>query len=846
MKRITSILLAVVMLVSVFAVLSVAAADEPQWNVVLDEGIVLNLYEGDTKKGSETVAAKEMGVTQTIDGKSISVAEYANGLVSNQAVYNRTAIKLAQAMLNYGAAAKAYWNYADGVITGGAPVTDHSALLDAEIPEAVYEGAEKFLGATLILDGKMRLRFYFEQGAVITNSLDDNEQGAAEITVDTKGTVCYVEEEITPKDIFESFTYYCDGVEVTYSPLNYLYNVATSEAEWATEDLKNLVASIYAYGLAAQSYRDGGLIALDHLQRTDIDTYEYPIDQIEEVKATIPYNSGSDNNVNCYVDFEDTWSLLIDVTDTTFDSLSVELSDGEYLRFAFLAEEPKLDQPVKYANGYCTFKAAWTFDFTVDIPNDAKFLIMTKMDGKTNVTPKSMTFSKNTTVLENLQNATTDIYSYPIDNLVFDHGIINDVSASGSKWFSSFDAHAFCASGDCKIAIIDITGCQYDYVTLLQDAYFVKQLGWTFLTELPQWKQTVSYATGYAVEGRNGFHWGTDNGDNDGNRHSAYNIAIPDDANYLVLYYMESYYSEGDGIDNDWRYYPNSITFSKTPVGPDYFLKDETLDMYSYPMNEVTPAAGSIFYWEEGHIFKEHDTYWAAFIPIDGTVFDYVTLGVKYNYVIWAFLTDMPEFGQSCENLYADGYTDFLYSNKGHSPNNIEIPDNAKYLVYYYQDDPNTLYYPSSLTFTKEPIVDPFFYLNNTVHNEYSYPMDQITPAEGYIDFQDLVAGEKGYYVDSKGHRVAFIPIGGAGFKYLTITSATSWTGYTFIKELPQLGEKVSYCNKWSGMSDCEGTVKNIGIPSDAKYLVVWYDDLSGGNRVPYNPKSIIFHNNKK
>ena len=837
MKKITTLILAIVMIVSAFAVWAFAAEEE-NWNVDLTDGIFLNLYSDKTLKGTEEVAAKEMGVVKTIGTKSISVAEYANGLINDQQKNNRTQINLAQALLNYGAAAKAYWNYADGEITNGTPVTDYSALISAEYPAAVYEGANNYIGATLTLDAKMKLRLYFDSDAVL---LDENGAEFTYYTHPTNGYI-YIEEPITPKEIFKTFTYTCDGAVVSYSPVNYLKNVVMSED--ASVELKNLVASIYAYGLVAEDYRDGGLIQLDHLQRTDIDTYEYDMSDLTEVIATVAYNSGADNANQFVNDSGKVTTYVIDITDTTFNSLSIELADHPYLRFAFLAEEPVLNQVVDYAEGYCTYKAAWSYNFTLDIPKDAKYFLMAKMDGSNDVTPKKMTFNKNdSSILDNLQNATTDTYSYPIENLVFDHGIIDD------NWWNKDYYDHFVAHDDCKIAIIDITGCKYDYVSLAQDMTFVKQLGWTFLTDLPQWKQPVSYAGEYT-----GFKWGTDNIDGDGNKHTAYNIEIPEGANYLVLYYMESYFSDGDPLDNDWRYYPNSITFSKSSLEPDYFLKDETLDMYSYPMNTIAPANGSIFYWEDGHIYTQHDSYWAAFVPIDGTVFDYVTIGVKYNYVIWAFLTDMPEFGQSCEDLYAEGYTDFLYSNKGHSPNNIEIPDDAKYLVYYYQDDPNTLYYPSSLTFTKEPIDDPWFYYNNTIHNEFAYPMDDVVSAGGCVIYWD----ENGDNIDgdhlflenayNKGvgkYQCAVIELTDNPWKYVTITAnGTKKAGWAFLSERPTEGNAVKYVGAkgFTWTSTTSSTTKNFSIPKGAKYLVVWYEEAGNG----YRPASIIFHINKK
>ena len=99
MKKIFGLVLALVMLVSVFAVLPAFAEDnaEGQWNVLLNEGIVLNYYEGDVKVGSANVAAKEMAASQTVNGKSTSVEAYLKGLISGE--YGENTKALAAALL---------------------------------------------------------------------------------------------------------------------------------------------------------------------------------------------------------------------------------------------------------------------------------------------------------------------------------------------------------------------------------------------------------------------------------------------------------------------------------------------------------------------------------------------------------------------------------------------------------------------------------------------------------------------------------------------------------------------------------------------------------------------------
>ena len=186
-------------------------------------------------------------------------------------------------------------------------------------------------------------------------------------------------------------------------------------------------------------------------------------------------------------------------------------------------------------------------DFTVDIPSDAKYLIIAKMDGSWDCTPAKMTFVKGATALENIQNEELDVYEYPMENLVFDHGAIKYYKTDETKDVFYKDGNNS-AKDNYKIAIIDITDCAFDYVSMtINNSFKHKYIGYTFLEELPEWNQKVVYADGYDT-----FHW-TDSG------YPSENIEIPDNAKYLVVWYMESYYEGTSSTDS--RYYPETITF---------------------------------------------------------------------------------------------------------------------------------------------------------------------------------------------------------------------------------------------------------------------------------------------
>ena len=251
MKKIFGLVLALVMLVSVFAVLPASAADEADegWTVLLNSGIVLNYYEGGEKVDSVSVAAKEMAKSQTVGNKTISVVEYLEGLLAGD--YGEITKKLATALINYGAAAYDYFD-AQGKCedlpeVNGEPVTDTTALKDAEAPEKDVDDADGiYLGATLVLEGTMKLRFYFK-GETRTGTVD----GTDNVSAIKKGDGnCYFDVAVMPYAICDPITVAVDNTTVTYAPINYLQAKADDPV------LSSMVASIYAYGVAAKTYSE--------------------------------------------------------------------------------------------------------------------------------------------------------------------------------------------------------------------------------------------------------------------------------------------------------------------------------------------------------------------------------------------------------------------------------------------------------------------------------------------------------------------------------------------------------------------------------------------------------------
>jgi hypothetical protein len=237
-------------------------------DVTLTDGVLLNFYVSSsdllrgidntklvTKCGKECykitvdVAAKEMGETFTVQLKSgntaigdefsFSVKEYVEGLLDGD--YDPETKAVAEALLNYGAAAQNYFDYKTDALVG-TPVTDISKLAAATVDSALIDdGEEIFIGASLVLEGKMKLRFYFEGERAITVD-------GKNVSTVKKGGYCYAEIGVSAATIDRVYEIKCGSTTVKYSALNYLKNRADDS------ELSEMVASIFAYFEAAKEF----------------------------------------------------------------------------------------------------------------------------------------------------------------------------------------------------------------------------------------------------------------------------------------------------------------------------------------------------------------------------------------------------------------------------------------------------------------------------------------------------------------------------------------------------------------------------------------------------------------
>ena len=416
------------------------------------------------------------------------------------------------------------------------------------------------------------------------------------------------------------------------------------------------------------------------------------------------------------------------------------------------------------------------------------------------------------TVDASLRDTSLDSYALPLSSVVSSDGAI-------TSYFADEDANQnkYMTDSVNKVAFIDLSGCAFDEIVF--GGNDAKSLGFTFLTKLPKLGEKVSYALGYHgvyVSSR-------------GAGESSLPIAIPSDAKILAVTFASA--GEGGAVVSTL---PSAITFAKKSV-PDVPStgEGEPLESYEYPMELVTPAEGTILDDNGKYEVVGAGKYSVALIDITDLAFDKVKLvaNVTGYEIYWCFLTAMPTLGEVAP--FCDGYTELMGCEDPNADEvTVDIPEDATVLAVYYQGWYNhngnapDAHCPSSITFLKgdAPAIDPNL-LDGTLSG-FAHPTSGIFAAAGTIVY-DLPNGSlnRNRYIESSGDRVAFINIANTVFDTVTLTAAPGQEiAWSFLSAMPSLGEKVSYAGDYVGFSTVSGGVTEpIGIPSNAKFLVVLY-----------------------
>ncbi len=205
---------------------------------------------------SVPVAAAQMGdaiTVQIVNGndasviKTCSVLQYAQTVLADSSLssYHR----LVKEMLNYGAAAQAFFDYnADHPVNAGITGVG-SAEISAPAEQEILDGDANvsFYGASLLLRDKICIRYYFTLSENAENVVFTVNGTQCEPVI--QADLCYVQiTDIGPQDLDESWLVSAGNVSVSYSPMNYLARMA----EKGSEELKMLVKALYNYHLAAE------------------------------------------------------------------------------------------------------------------------------------------------------------------------------------------------------------------------------------------------------------------------------------------------------------------------------------------------------------------------------------------------------------------------------------------------------------------------------------------------------------------------------------------------------------------------------------------------------------------
>ena len=418
-------------------------------------------------------------------------------------------------------------------------------------------------------------------------------------------------------------------------------------------------------------------------------------------------------------------------------------------------------------------------------------------------------------VTEKLYDETLDSVEYPVDMITPADGTVDySVNSGGTKY------HRYQAHDNKRVAFIKIKDIAFNTVNIgVADGATVR---YTFFSKMPtEYNEVVSYAIQYRT-----FIDAT----------ADVSVEIPANADYLVLYYQDN---------ADTKYLPESITFTNNSDTLSEKLKDNTLETLKYPVSAIKPSQGTIATASLRYI--PNFDWVACFVDITDCAFEQVTLVVNGNTgnVGYGFLTMAPDIYDYVE-FAGDGTPMTYYSEQPAGTSyTIDIPEDAKVLVIYYQDEGPIYYTPASVTFVNTDPDEPTEGGGNTDDDTdtvdgYAYPMDTVTPANGFINHNYKMgdAGKTHKFKTAAGERVAFIDLADIDYDTVTVTSNGETAFFAFLTKIPtDNDEVVSYAINYNDMLAIDGTV-TLDIPANAKYIAVTYAYDSGTVCLP---ESIVF-----
>lgn len=286
---------------------------------------------------------------------------------------------------------------------------------------------------------------------------------------------------------------------------------------------------------------------------------------------------------------------------------------------------------------------------------------------------------------EALKSETVDEYKVSVEETIIITGTPTYADAP----------HIFDDDEEYSVSIIDVQNTTFDMVYFTVEGTRANNsdawIGFAFLTEMPEAGKDLPFADGYNTI-----------------KFASYDkaVEIPADAKYLLICDKEP------SGNKEVYYYPAEVTFKKeTKISEN--LRDNTLATYTVTNEMIVPGYGVIRYYKPwyDHVFardtrnSDSKRYAVAFLSIEGCVFEHIEFTApssdakEYG---WSFLTELPKAGEVVS--YATGYDGFKWTTS--YTTTTDIPEDAKYLVIYYQDswDEKDHYHFDSITFINDGV----------------------------------------------------------------------------------------------------------------------------------------------
>lgn len=199
-----------------------------------------------------------------------SVKQYADYILDNPSLYKK-AEPLVRAMLHYGAYAQIFFDYKTDKLANANLINDYTYSLDDAVFTRPYDSSKTnlpagltFSNVSLTLETNTTLNLYFTDNTN-KNIIFKLVNGTKETTITpvvSGGQKLIKISNIPANRLADDFKIKIvvegDSTEyfVTYSPMNYAYNVINREEnEVRTPELKNLMKALYLYSEAAKAYK---------------------------------------------------------------------------------------------------------------------------------------------------------------------------------------------------------------------------------------------------------------------------------------------------------------------------------------------------------------------------------------------------------------------------------------------------------------------------------------------------------------------------------------------------------------------------------------------------------------